>query len=115
MRRRVEERTDGRVKFKIYPGGVQGDDYTARSARCASDSSMGAVSSSSLTRFYPDSAGANGCRSSFQNFDEVDYVRERMDQRIIDGLRAAEIVKSFCADGNRFRLFADGYAGDEPR
>lgn len=81
----IEKRTDGRVRFKIYPGGVQGDDFTVLRKMRIGQLHGGAVSSSSLTRFYPD-LQVYGLPLVFNDFDEVDYVRERMDQRIIDGL-----------------------------
>lgn len=81
----IREQTDGRVKFKIYPGGVQGDDYTVLRKMRIGQLHGGAVSSSSLTRFYPD-LQVYGLPLLFRNFEEVDYVRKRMDQRIIDGL-----------------------------
>ncbi|MGK0463596.1 MAG: TRAP-type C4-dicarboxylate transport system substrate-binding protein, partial [Candidatus Azotimanducaceae bacterium] len=50
----IEARTEGRVKFKIYPGGVQGDDFTVLRKMRIGQLHGGMVASSSLTRFYPD-------------------------------------------------------------
>lgn len=87
----IEARTDGRVKFKIYPGGVQGDDFTVLRKMRIGQLHGGAVSSSTLIRFYPD-LQVYSLPLVFNSFDEVDFVRERMDQRIIDGLYDNGIV-----------------------
>jgi TRAP-type C4-dicarboxylate transport system substrate-binding protein len=70
----IETQTDGRVKFKIYPGGVQGE------------LQGGVVASSSLTRFFPD-LQIYSLPLQFRGNDEVDYVRKRMDSDIQQGLR----------------------------
>jgi len=82
----IENQTEGRVKFKIYPGGVMGDDYVVLRKMRIGQLHGGAFAAGSLTRFYPDLQIYN-LPLQFQSFDEVDYIRERMDQRIIDGLK----------------------------
>ncbi len=87
----VETRTEGRVKFKLYPGGVQGDDYTVLRKMRIGQLQGGAVAATTLTRFYPD-LQVYSLPLTFRSPAEVDYVRQRMDQRIIDGLEANGIV-----------------------
>lgn len=87
----ITQRTDGRVKFKIYPGGVQGNDTTVLRKIRIGELQGGVVASSSLTRFYPDLQIYN-LPFKFRSFKEVDYVRKRMDQHIIDGLSKGGIV-----------------------
>ena len=82
----IEARTDGRVKFKIYPGGVQGDDFTVLRKMRIGQLHGGMVASSSLTRFYPD-LQIYSMPLQFRNNDEVDFVRKRMDSAIQQGLR----------------------------
>jgi TRAP-type C4-dicarboxylate transport system substrate-binding protein len=89
----VDVETDGRVKFKIYPGGVQGDDYTVLRKMRIGQLHGGAVAAGVLTRFYPD-VQVYGLPLQFRNFEEVDFVRTRMDERVIGGLADAGI-KSF--------------------
>jgi TRAP-type transport system periplasmic protein len=81
----IDTRTGGRVKFKIYPGGVMGDDYTVLRKMRIGQLQGGGFAAGSLTRFYPDLQIYN-LPLQFQSFHEVDYIRKRMDQRIIDGL-----------------------------
>jgi TRAP-type C4-dicarboxylate transport system substrate-binding protein len=79
------------VKFKIYPGGVQGDDFTVLRKMRIGQLQGGVVAASTLTRFYPDLQIYN-LPLVFRDVDEVDYVRRRMDQQIVDGLEDAGMV-----------------------
>ena len=87
----IESATDGRVKFKIYPGGVQGDDQTVLRKMRIGQLHGGVLAAGSLTRFYPDLQIYN-LPLQFQSYEEVDYIRKEMDQMITDGLAEAGIV-----------------------
>ena len=87
----IETKTEGRVKFKIYPGGVQGDDYVVLRKMNIGQLQGGGFAAGSLTRFYPDLQVYN-LPLQFQSFAEVDYVRKRMDQRINKGLEAGGLT-----------------------
>lgn len=81
----IEAKTEGRVKFKIYPGGVQGDDFTVLRKMRIGQLHGGVVASSSLTRFYPD-LQVYSLPLQFRSNQEVDFVRKRMDEMIQQGL-----------------------------
>lgn len=87
----ISQRTDGRVKFKIYPGGVQGDDETVLRKMRIGQLHGGAVAAGSLTRFFPDLQIYN-LPLQFRNNDEVSHIRGKMDQMIAEGLEDAGIV-----------------------
>ena len=87
----VSNRTDGRVRFKIYPGGVQGDDETVLRKMRIGQLHGGVVAAGSLTRFYPDLQIYN-LPLQFRSYKEVDYIRARMDRMIVAGLEQAGIV-----------------------
>jgi TRAP-type C4-dicarboxylate transport system substrate-binding protein len=89
--KQIESKTDGRVKFKIYPGGVQGDDQTVLRKMRIGQLHGGALAAGSLTRFYPDLQIYN-LPLQFKSYEEVDYIRKEMDQMISDGLEEAGIV-----------------------
>ena len=89
--KRIADETDGRVKFKIYPGGVQGDDQTVLRKMRIGQLHGGALAAGSLTRFYPDLQIYN-LPLQFKSYEEVDGIRHEMDQIISDGLAAAGIV-----------------------
>ena len=87
---RIKVETEGRVKFKIYPGGVQGDDQTVLRKMRIGQLHGGALAAGSLTRFYPDLQIYN-LPLQFKSYDEVDYIRREMDTMISDGLGASGI------------------------
>lgn len=89
--KQVDTLTDGRVKFKIYPGGVQGDDDTVLRKMRIGQLQGGAVAAGSLTRFYPDLQIYN-LPLQFRDYEEVDYIRTEMDSMIADGLESNGIV-----------------------
>ena len=82
----VKNRTDGRVEFKFYPGGVMGNDqYVLRKIR--SGQLHGAVlTAGGLTQTYGDIQLYN-LPMAFDNLAEVDYVRGKMDSTLLEGLR----------------------------
>ena len=86
--KQVRELTDGRVKFKIYAAGTMGDDTTVLRKMRIGQLHGGVVAAGSLTRFYKDLQVYN-LPLTFKSYAEVDYIRERMDDRIIEGLRTA--------------------------
>ena len=81
----VARKTDGRVKFKFYPGGGMGDTKAVLRKIRIGQLQGGLVTSGSLSKFYPDNQIYN-LPITFNSFDEVDFVRGHMDQLIIDGL-----------------------------
>ena len=87
----IELKTEGRVKIKIYPGGVQGDDETVLRKMRIGQLHGGAVAAGSLTRFFPDLQIYN-LPLQFKSYEEVDYIRREMDQMIADGLEEAGLV-----------------------
>ena len=87
---RIEAETNKRVTFKIYPGGVQGDDATVLRKMRIRQLNGGVFAAGSLTRFFPDLQVYN-LPLQFRSYEEVDFVRARMDSYISDGLRKAGI------------------------
>ncbi len=87
----VEQRTEGRVKLKFYPGGVMGTEKAVLRKIRVGQLQGGAFTSSSLTDLYRD-AEIYGLPFLFRSYEEVDYVRARMDGRIREGLRRAGLV-----------------------
>ncbi|MEN8211683.1 MAG: TRAP transporter substrate-binding protein DctP, partial [Thermodesulfobacteriota bacterium] len=77
--------------FKFYPGGVMGDDKAVLRKIRIGQLHGGAVVAGSLSRFFP----ANQLYAQpmkFKTIKEVDYVRQHMDQYIIDGLDKAGFI-----------------------
>ncbi len=94
----VAQKTDGRVTFKFYPGGVMGDNKAVLRKIRIGQLQGGMVTSGSLSRFYPDNQVYN-LPITFNSLEEVDFVRGHMDQIIIDGLRQGGFVTFGLAEG----------------
>jgi TRAP-type C4-dicarboxylate transport system substrate-binding protein len=83
----VAEATQGRVKFKFYPGGVMGDDKVVLRRMRLGQLQGAALTAGSLTSAYTDVQLYN-LPMVFRDLEEVDYVRERLDHRLMAGLAA---------------------------
>ncbi|MFC1811559.1 TRAP transporter substrate-binding protein DctP [Thermodesulfobacteriota bacterium] len=94
----VAQKTDSRVRFKFYPGGIMGDDKTVLRKIRFGQLHGGAVVSNSLTHSFSDNQIYN-LPMIFQSFEEVDYVRERMDGLIIEGFKKNGFITFGLAEG----------------
>lgn len=81
----VAARTQGRVNFKFYPGGVMGNDASVLRKIRVGQLHGGAFTGGSLSQIYPD-AQIYSLPMVFRNYDEARYVREKMDPLIHAGL-----------------------------
>lgn len=81
----IAQRTDGRVKLKFYPGGVMGNDKTVMRKMRVGQLHGAALTSGPLASVYPD-IELYSLPLFFRDYDEVDYVRERMDEKLKAGL-----------------------------
>lgn len=94
----IESQTAGRVVFKFYPGGVMGSDEAVLRKIRIGQLQGGAMSGGALTGAYPDAQVYN-LPMKFHSFDEVDYVRQRMDEKIIAGYEKGGFVTFGLAEG----------------
>ena len=94
----VEKKTEGRVKFKFYPGGVMGDDKTVLRKMKIGQLQGGAVLSGSLSEIY-HGMRVYGMPMLFKSPAEVEYVRAKMDPILEEGLEKAGYVTFGLADG----------------
>ena len=81
----VEAETEGRVSFKFYPGGVMGDDKAVLRKIRVGQLHGAVVTSGALVQTYAD-IGLYSLPMAFRSGSEADYVRERMDAQLLDGL-----------------------------
>lgn len=81
----IKQRTDGRVKFRFYPGGVMGNDKSVLRKIRIGQLHGGAITGGGLQSIDPDSQ-VYSLPLAFRSHDEVDYVRKQMDPLIIQGL-----------------------------
>jgi TRAP-type C4-dicarboxylate transport system substrate-binding protein len=87
----IEKRTDKRVKFKFYPGGVMGQDKAVLRKMRVGQLQGGAFSNGTLAATYPGVQIYN-LIMKFKSYDEVEYVRKKMDPLIIQGLEENGLV-----------------------
>jgi TRAP-type C4-dicarboxylate transport system substrate-binding protein len=94
----IEKKTQGRVSFRFYPGGVMGNDKSVLRKIRVGQLHGGAVTGGGLVDVYPD-AQVYSLPLAFRSYEEVDYVRQRMDKPIIDGLRENGFISFGLSEG----------------
>jgi TRAP-type C4-dicarboxylate transport system substrate-binding protein len=94
----VTQKTGNRVLIKFYPGGVMGDDKAVLRKIRIGQLHGGIVVAGSLSTFYPDNQ-IYSMPLKFKSLEEINYVREHMDQLIIDGMEKAGFVTMGLAGG----------------
>lgn len=70
----VEEKTEGEVGFRIYPGGVMGDDQAMYRKMRVGQLHGGGFTMSGISQVVPDFR-AMAFPFLFQSYDEIDYVK----------------------------------------
>lgn len=94
----IGERTEGRVKFKFYGGGVQGNDKQVLRKMRIGQLHGGAFTSNVLLEFQKDSV-LYAMPMLFNNTEEVKFARDRMDDKLRDLLEQAGYVNFGFAGG----------------
>lgn len=97
----IEKNTDGRVKFKFYGGGVQGNDKQVQRKMRTGQLHGGAFSSGGLNRFHKD-ADLFALPMLFDSIEEARMVRAELEPVIRERLEEAGYVN--------FGLAAAGFA-----
>ena len=87
----IDTQTQGRVKFKFYGGGVQGNDKQVQRKMRTGQLQGGAFTSGAMNMFQRD-ADLFSMPMVFNSIDEVRYVRQKMDDVIRERLEAAGYV-----------------------
>ena len=87
----VKDKTNNRVKFKFYPGGVMGNDKAVLRKMRVRQLHGGVFTANAVVPFYRDIQVYN-LLDAFHNKEEVSYVRNRMDTQIREGLEKGGIV-----------------------
>lgn len=87
----IKERTDGRVNVKLYVGGSQGNSEQVLRAIRTKRLHGGAFTPTDLQDRYAD-VNIYGLPFLFESAAEVDYVREQMDDTLLQGLEEAGFI-----------------------
>jgi TRAP-type C4-dicarboxylate transport system substrate-binding protein len=94
----IEKRTEGRVTIRLYPGGSMGSDRVVLRKIRAGQLQGGALTGGALAEIYPD-AQIYSLPMLFRSYDELDYVRARMDKKIAQGIDDHGFVTFGFTDG----------------
>ena len=94
----VEQKTNGRVRLKYYPGGVMGNDQAVIRKIRIRQLHGGAIVIGSLSKFFPDIQIYN-LPMKYRSLKEMDYVRRYTDPLILKGLEKAGFVTLGLASG----------------
>ncbi len=82
----IKKRTDGRVKFKFYPGGVMGDSNAVLRKIRIGQLHGGALTGGVMTRFYKDNL-IYSLVMKYHSPEEIKYVRQNLDATIQQGIK----------------------------
>lgn len=94
----IAQRTQERVKFRFFPGGVMGNDKSVLRKIRIGQLQGGVIVSGGLAEVYPDIALYN-IPFVFRSYKEADYVRERMDPVLLKGLEEHGFVSFGFSEG----------------
>lgn len=94
----ISERTSGRVSFKFYSGGVQGNPGTVLRKIRIGQLHGGAFTPTDLQQVYPD-LNIYGLPFLFESAEEASYVRRAIDPKLAAGLEEAGYVSFGFASG----------------
>ncbi len=82
----IKKRTDGRIKFKFYPGGVMGDSNAVLRKIRIGQLQGGALTGGVMTRFYKDNQ-VYSLVMKYQSPAAIEYVRKHLDATIQKGIK----------------------------
>ncbi len=94
----IAEKTDDRVKFRFYPGGVMGNDKSVLKKIRIGQLQGGAFSGGAFASKAPDTQIYN-VPLLFETYDEVDYVRAQIDPELEQAFKNAGYVSFGLAEG----------------
>ncbi len=101
----IKEKTNGRVKIKFYPGGVMGNDKSVHRKIRINQLQGGAFSSSGITHVN-SAIQAFSLPMMFKSFEEVDYVRSKMDDKIKQAMADSGFIILGISEGGFARIMS---------
>jgi TRAP-type C4-dicarboxylate transport system substrate-binding protein len=101
----IRERTGGRVVVKFYGGGVMGNEKSVLRKMRVGQLHGGVFTSGGLDEVYPD-LQLYSLLLTFRNMDEVDYIRQRLDRTLLEGMEQHGLVSFGFAGGGFAQLMA---------
>jgi TRAP-type C4-dicarboxylate transport system substrate-binding protein len=102
---RVKKRTDGRVKLKFYPGGVMGNDQTVHRKIKIGQLHGGAFTPGGMAQINSN-IQALGLPMLFRSWEEVEYVRRRMEPILKQEMESSGFVLLGISEGGFARILS---------
>jgi TRAP-type C4-dicarboxylate transport system substrate-binding protein len=102
----IKEKTSGRVKIKFYPGGVMGNDASVHRKIRINQLHGGAFSASGLSQVDP-AIQLYSLPMLFNSFDEVDHVRNIMDNKVKQAIANKGFVLLGITEGGFGRILSN--------
>lgn len=104
--KRIEQRTQGRVKFRFYPGGIMGNGKSVMRKMRVNQLQGGVMTGGELAMIDPDFNLYN-LPFIFRSYEEVDYVRKRMDAQLDKSMSAKGYVSFGMTEGGFAYIMAN--------
>jgi TRAP-type C4-dicarboxylate transport system substrate-binding protein len=101
----IQQRTEGRVKIKFYPGGVMGNDQSVHRKIKIGQLHGGAFTPGGLARI-DSSIQSLGLPMQFKSLAEVDFVRARIDPVLKQKMEASGFVILGISEGGFVRILS---------
>lgn len=101
----IDERTEGRVSLKLYPGGVMGSDQSVLRKMRIGQLHGAVISAAGVQQIHPD-AQVYSLPFLFRSHEEIEYVRERIDPVIRERVAERGYVLAGMAEGGFTYLFS---------
>lgn len=101
----IKQKTDGRVKLKFYPGGVMGNEKSVHRKIKIGQLHGGAFTSGGLAHAFPD-IQVLSLPMLFNSFEEVDYVRSKIDPLLKQNIEKNGFVLLGISEGGFARILS---------
>jgi len=102
----IDKKTNGRVKFKFYGGGIMGGANNVLKKIRINQLHGGAFTAGELSDVYQDMLIYN-LPFQFRNYDEVEYVRSKMDSILEQGMEKNGMILLGMSSGGFAYLMSD--------
>lgn len=106
----IKERTEGRVTFRFYPGGIMGNDKSVLRKMRVGQLHGGALSGGGIAMIYPE-AQVYTIPFIFHDYEEVDYARKQMDPVLLAGLKEKGYISFGISEGGFAYLMSNAPVG----
>ncbi len=102
----IARRTEGRVRFRFFPGGIMGTNGAVLRKIRIGQLQGGALTGGGLAEI-DNATNIYSLPFAFRSYEEVDYVRERIDPTLITGLKEHGYISFGLSEGGFAYLMSD--------